>query len=54
MISECQIPVHRILCARAYVQRYCNCKFIMSTGTLLVGDHIWTIIIPMEQLGQIT
>ena len=26
----------------------------MSTGTLLVGDHIWIIIIPMEQLGQIT
>ena len=26
----------------------------MSTGTLLVGDHIWSIIIPMEQLGQMT
>ena len=26
----------------------------MSTGTLLVGDYIWSIIIPMEQLGQMT
>ena len=26
----------------------------MSTGTLLVADHICSIIIPTEQLGQMT
>ena len=38
----------------AFVQHYCNCKFIMSTGTLLVADHICSIIIPTEELGQMT
>ena len=28
--------------------------FVMSTGTLLVADHICSIIIPTEQLGQMT